>query len=298
MEIVPCAVKSRMHKARFFLLLFILLLVFVRAGARESGGEKVTLKYPDINEERNQASTRYFLSLLNLALTKAGLDCSPEPVPLPYISENRSVRNLQSGTYTIHWLNSNIDRESGLVPVHVPLFKGLIGWRLLFIREEDQPQFSEIQTAKDLRAFVAGQGHDWPDTDVFEANEIKMVTSANFSGLFRMLPAKRIDYFPRSVVEIEREQKIFPDMYIEKELVLYYPSAYYFFMNNENAELAKKIEAGLIVAIEDGDFDKMFNKFYGDVIERANLQNRRVISLNNPQKFPLDQKAFWYRLPH
>lgn len=284
------------------LLLFIFagqlfLFLITKAGASELSDETLLIKYPDINETRSQDYTRYFVAVLKLALAKSGVEYSLEPVQLPYISENRSVRNLEAGMYTIHWLNSNADRETDLVPIRVPLFKGLIGWRLLFIRKEDQPLFARIKVLDDLKVFVAGQGHDWPDTEIFEANDIEMVTSANFNGLFRMLPAKRIDYFPRSVIEVEREQALYPEMYIEKTLAIHYPSAYYFFVRSENAELAKKIEKGLILAIKDGSFDKLFDRFYGGTIERANLQNRKIIRLDNPQKFPLDQKAFWYRLP-
>lgn len=289
-----------MQRIQILLLLTGHLLLFfnAKAGATELPVDTVLIKYPNINEARNQEYTRYFLAVLKLALAKSAVKYSLEPLQLPYISESRSVRNLEAGMYTIHWLNSNADRETGLVPIRVPLFKGLIGWRLLFIREEDQPLFSQVKSVDDLKMFVAGQGHDWPDTEIFEANDIKMVTSASFNGLFRMLPAKRIDYFPRSVIEVEREHQLYPKMYIEKTLAIHYPSAYYFFVDSENVELARKIEDGLIIALEDGDFDKLFNKFYGDTIGNAKLQSRKIIRLDNPQKFPLDQKVFWYRLPN
>lgn len=286
-----------MQRVLLILLTGHLFLFFITADASELPDDTLLIKYPNINEARSQDYTVYFLEVLKLALTKSGVKYILEPIPLPYTSESRSVRNLEAGVYTIHWLNSNADRETNLVPIRVPLFKGLIGWRQLFIRKEDQPLFAQVQTLDDLRVYIAGQGHDWPDTEIFKANEIEMVTSANFNGLFRMLPAKRIDYFPRSVIEVEREQKLYPGMYIEKTLVIYYPSAYYFFVDNKNTILAEKIENGLIMAIEDGSFDKLFNCFYGDTIERTNLQDRKIIQLDNPQKFPLDQKAFWYRLP-
>lgn len=293
--------KPKSHMQRVLLIILFtgqfFLLVFTKAGASELPADTLLIKYPDIDDARSQDYTHYFVAVLKLALEKSDVEYSLETVTLPYISESRSVRNLEAGMYTIHWLNSNANRETDLVPIRVPLFKGLIGWRLLFIREEDQPLFSQVKSLDDLRTFVAGQGHDWPDTRIFEANNIEMVTSASFSGLFKMLPAKRIDYFPRSVIEVEREQALYPEMYVEKTLAIHYPSAYYFFVNGDNAELAKKIETGLVMAIKDGAFDKLFNRFYGEMIAKANLQNRIIIRLDNPQKFPLDQKAFWYRLP-
>lgn len=259
--------------------------------------KKFVIKYPKMLNKSKPDFNAYFLELLDMAMTKSGVPYVIDSVPLPLISESRSVRHLQSHTYTIHWLNSTAVREKNLIAIKIPLFKGLIGWRLMFIREEDQKQFSKISNLENLRQYTAGLGHDWSDVDIFRFNKMKTVTASNWDGLFKMLPADRIDYFPRSVIEIEREHALFPQLYIEKNLVLRYPAAYYFFLSSENGELAKIIETSLLKAIEDGDFDKVFNKHYGDALKKANLRNRRVLQLDSPHEFPLDKQKLWYRLP-
>jgi len=34
--------------------------------------------------------------------------------------------------------------------------------------------------------------------------------------------------------------------------------------------------------IEDGSFDEIFRKYYGDSIQAANLKNRRLFNISNP----------------
>lgn len=282
------------------LLSSLLPLMAVTARGEEPpppGADKLVIKYPNMLNNSKPDFNAYFLELLDMAMTKSGIPYVIDSVPLPLISESRSARHLQSHTYTIHWLNSTAAREKNLIAIKIPLFKGLIGWRLMFIRKEDQKQFSKIRSLENLRRYTAGLGHDWSDVNTFRSNKMNMVTASNWDGLFKMLPAGRIDYFPRSVIEIEREHALFPQLYIEESLVLRYPAAYYFFLSSENGELAKIIETNLLKAIEDGDFDKVFNKHYGDMLEKANLRNRRVLQLDSPQEFPLDQQKLWYRLP-
>lgn len=288
------------YKKWFVLLASLLPWVTVSALGAEiptPGTAKLIIQYPGMLNQNKPDFNAYFLELLDMAMSKSGAPYVIEPVPLPLISESRSVRHLQSQTYTVHWLNSTAEREKNLIAIKIPLFKGLIGWRLMFIRNADQKQFSVIRNLDHLRQHTAGLGHDWSDVDIFRFNKMNMVTTSNWDGFFKMLPAGRIDYFPRSVIEIQREHTLYPQLHVEESLVLRYPAAYYFFLSNENSELAKIIESSLLKAIDDGDFDNVFNKHYGQALEQANLRNRRVLELDSPHEFPLDRQNLWYRLP-
>jgi hypothetical protein len=67
-------------------------------------------------------------------------------------------------------------------------------------------------------------------------------------------------------------------------------------VNKNNAPLAAAIKKGLLRAIKDGSFDTLFNKTYGDVVERTRLQSRKRLQLTNPllpAKTPLNQKELW-----
>ncbi len=276
--------------------LWCLLLLPCRAAPSK---DFTLVTYPQVENALTDQLDVYFLSLLELALQKAGVHYQLKPVPLDIIVESRSQYFLKQDRYKIHWLNTNSEREEELIPIKIPLLKGLIGWRLFLIKAGRQPVFSSIDSIAELRKLSAGQGHDWPDTSILEANQFSVETSPERNNLFRMLDISRFDYFPRSVIEIWQEQAVFSDLGIETEqtLALHYPAAYYFFLGKAHRKLASAIESGLSKAVEDGSFDRIFYAYYGSTIARANLHQRRIFELHNPLLvFPSDARL-WYS-PH
>jgi hypothetical protein len=97
------------------------------------------------------------------------------------------------------------------------------------------------------------------------------------------LAAKRFDYFSRGLYQIQSEVNFYPELelQIEQELMLSYPNEVYFFVNNNNRGLAKRIEAGLRIAQNDGSFDQLFNSIprYQWGMELLSKHQRRVITL-------------------
>jgi hypothetical protein len=90
----------------------------------------------------------------------------------------------------------------------------------------------------------------------------------------------------------------YPDLAIDQHLALFIPLPTYFFVTPKKPELARRIEEGLIVMIYDGSFDRFFQERYADVIADANLENRKIFKLSNPNlgpNTPFDVKHFWYR---
>jgi hypothetical protein len=86
------------------------------------------------------------------------------------------------------------------------------------------------------------------------------------------------------VVEIWDERARHADMnlQVEQSLALHYPACIYFFVNRSATDLARAIERGLQRAIADGSFDALFERFHGDLVQRARLKERTVIELKNP----------------
>lgn len=247
-----------------------------------------------------QHQDRYYAALLQLALEQAGSQASLKPISIPTMPQGRSVTLLKSGVYDVHWMVSNIQRESALLPIRIPLYKGLIGWRMLLINQSKQQTFSKNMPVEQLQKLVAGQGVDWPDTQILKHNGFRVQTSANTESLQNMLSVNRIDYFPRSVIEIwqERDELAKSNVEIQADLVLQYPMAVYFFVNKENRQLHDVLYQGLKIAIENGQFDLVFQQFFADVLQQADLPNKHIITLENPQlsaATPLDNKALWYQ---
>lgn len=264
-----------------------------------SSSEPLLITFP--RSEGGLFDTRelYYLDLLRLATTKMGYSVSLEPKYLPEMRDNRGAEELKKQTFDVYWMATDKQREASLQPIRIPIYKGLNGWRISLVNSERKNIFSQVETLDDLKTFTAVQGNDWPDTDVLIANGLTVRRSVSWSGMFEQVSYNRQDYFPRSVIEIVSEKKERPTMSldIEPNIVLIYPTAFYFFVAKENTQLANILSQGLGIAIKDGSFDAMFMKHHGDSVRQAQLDRRKRFYLVNPElpeSTPLDNPSLWY----
>jgi Bacterial extracellular solute-binding proteins, family 3 len=178
----------------------------------------------------------------------------------------------------------------------------LLGYRILIINKKNQHKFSQVKTLDDLKQFTFGQGKTWTDTKILQANGLKVVTINKYPGLFYMVDGERFDAFPRGVNEPFGELAQRPDMTdltVENSILLVYRMPFYIFVSRDNPKLGNDIETGLNRAVADGSFDKIF---YGepnikDVLDKANMKNRRIFNLNNPfltKETPLERTELWF----
>ena len=256
----------------------------------------IDIRYPTFDIEVLPRVNEYRFSLLKLAMDKSGYRYKITLVPVNFLSGHRSQKYLEDNQFNIYWLNTTKERESKLIPVRIPLLKGLIGWRLLLINPASEQKFIAIQQAEDLRALVATQGHDWPDVAVFKYNQLPIITSANRNSLFKMLKIGRVDYLPRSILEIFYDKENYAAMHfeIESTLALHYPAAVYFFTNKQHPEIAKALLLGLSRAIADGSFEELFLTYFSEDIQKAALDKRRVIELKKPDLELPNDPQYWY----
>lgn len=231
----------------------------------------------------NDTRDRYPLELLKLALRKSGVFFHLVQSPR-FLVQKRALEQLALGIdLDIVWTMTSKQREAELIPIRFPIYKGLVGLRLLLIKRSDAASFSSIHTLRELNNKKAGQGHNWPDKKILEDNGLTVYGVVNYTSLFQMLAAGRLDYVPRSILEIwsEIEQYRSLDLVAEPTLALCYPAATYFFFNSKNSVLADQIEAGLLLAKNDGSFEKLFQSFHKTLLERSEIEKRQVFSLEN-----------------
>lgn len=278
-------------------LLFPLLLFCSSAtGAMER------LVYPLHHEGANPET--YAVDLLDLALRKGGGDYQLQASPQP-MSPGRAVYSLKrnDGEVQVIWSMTTREREAELQPVRIPIYKGLIGWRIPLVRGEDRHLLAEVHDLADLRGYRFGQRSDWPDTPILRANNLEVVTSTGYPGLYAMLAAKRFDLLPLEVVMADQERRRFAatglDIALDEHLVLHYPSAFYYFTSRQRPELAETIRRGLEAAIADGSFERLFQQHFGATLRALNLERRTVIELQNPlqPELPSERRALWYDVP-
>lgn len=236
----------------------------------------------------------YFYRLLELALRKTDAPSTVTHIQqLPARLEDKRLRNgLMQGKVDVLWSPTSATFEQQMLPVRVSLLKNLNNYRLLLIRKNEQPIFSTIHNLDDLRKLKGGMSSQWTDAAIMEHNQLPLVKAVGYSKLFKMLAAKRFDYFSRGLYQIQSEVDFIPalELQIEQELMLSYPNEVYFFVNNNNPALAKRLEAGLKIAQNDGSFDQLFNSIprYQWGMELLQTHQRRVIEL---QPLPINPAA-------
>jgi ABC-type amino acid transport substrate-binding protein len=262
--------------------------------AAASNAETYTYLRPEWHEGDREP---YGMAMLKLALAKA--HACHTLVMSQSMKQSRGALELEhgSGKVDIMITMTSRARESALLPITIPLTKGLLGWRIALVRADRLHQFSNVRRAADLRAFLAGQGHDWPDTEILRANRLKVHVSAAYEGMFEMLQAGRIDYFPRALQQVWSERDAYPRLAIEPHIVLRYPADAYFFVNRGNTRLAAEVRTGLEAAIADGSFDRLFYRYFARQIAAAALDQRRIIDLVDPlgsTSLPFDRPGLWF----
>ncbi|TNE70568.1 hypothetical protein EP331_11725 [bacterium] len=265
--------------------------------------EKLTVRYLPPEEGMGSRSEYYHL-LLKLALEKTVPTYGEYSlVPAEKAMMQRDALKAMMSGHTLDVVHTMTDkiRERVLLPIRIPLVKGLIGVRLVMVKQENQSKYLNVKTVDDLKKYSFGQGHDWPDTEILRYNDIKVVTSPEFSPLFGMLKNDEFDGFPRAVFEIWDEVQDNKDknLVVADGFYIYYPTAMYFFVrkDKQGAAIAKRIEAGLRLAIKDGSFDKLFNATMKPYLDKANLKDRVGIKLKNsllPDDTPLNDPSLWY----
>jgi hypothetical protein len=79
-------------------------------------------------------------------------------------------------------MNSN-GRGQRLLPVRIPLDKGLFGWRIAPLPSSRAQLLKGVRNLEDFRQFSAGQGHDWPDSEILRSQDLPVNVSASYASL-------------------------------------------------------------------------------------------------------------------
>ncbi|PWF39457.1 hypothetical protein C7C56_026935 [Massilia glaciei] len=236
--------------------------------------------------------------LLRRALAYSGAKYAARPARMP-MQQRRALLELEhGGAIDVVWTMTSREREQKLLPIRIPIDKGLIGWRLLLIRDADLARFESHRDGAALKRLLAVQVRDWPDLAILRANGFQAYGSASYDSTFPMLLSGRVDYFPRSIGEVWREAARFEGegLSVAPSVVLHYPSAIYFFVHKDNHALARDVERGLEAMLADGAFDRLFKQFHDAELARSALRSRRVVELDNPllpEQTPLTRKKLW-----
>lgn len=234
-----------------------------------------------------QARYEFGHKVLELALKKIKTHYEIIAPNRQMVNEARGEYKVISGELDIQWMSTSEKRESKMIPIKVPLYRGLLGLRLILVPIESQQRFKNIKTVKELSNFVGGHGAHWGDLPVYKANGLPVRMYGDYETLFRLLEDKRFDYFHRGVNEIWQELALRQDtLAVADGVMLFYPHPVYFFVTKSRPKLASDIEQGLKKATQDGSLKALFKQYHQKFIDQANLESRTLIRLKNPVNPP------------
>jgi len=225
-------------------------------------------------------------------------------VPSGFMTERRQAFELKNATgkLTVMYLSTTPDFEQHLIPIRIPVDKNLGGYCVFLIRRDEQHRFAAVRSVDDLRRFSYGLGLGWIDVEILKANGFRVITGSSYDGLFEMLVNKRFDVFLRAATEVLDEygkRKESLPLVIEDSLILYYPMPMYFWFpkTDEGRRLAARAEEGMRMMIADGTYDRIFDSYQRQKIERLRLKDRRIFRIANPflgPETPFADKRLWF----
>ena len=206
-------------------LLFAFIFFAPLAHAGTSTNKNLTINVVS----RGDSNAAYAIGLLKLAVSKCGKPYSIN-VTSAGLTAMRLKESVKDGSIDVSWTASNQELEDTLIPVRIPLEKGLMGHRILMVHKDNIDLMANVQSLDDLKKFSFGQGRGWTDVDILEANGIKVIRAPKYESLFLMLDGKRFQAFPRGVnepfAEIEVRKNL--DLAVDENVMLVYRMPYYF----------------------------------------------------------------------
>ena len=217
------------------------------------------------------------------------------------MSSGRSLISIQKGDIINTYIApSNEELNTNTIAIKIPVRQGLSSYRLLLVDKDSLPTFSNVKTLDELGALTAGLHRGLVATSIFKEAGMKSITASNSEGLFLMLSRSRFDYIPRAVYEVYDElntrKSELKNVVIEPTIALYLPMVSYVYVSPKEPRLAKRIETGLRILIASGEMKEILNKYYAEDIKRADLKNRTIIKINNPNfkdDILMNDKTLW-----
>jgi hypothetical protein len=241
------------------------------------------VRYPAA-ESAGDARQDYPRAVLAMALEHHGTPHALVQAQLPATQE-RALRQLTAGEgIDVVWSVATDERDRAFQRVPVAIDRGLIGARVLLVRQVDAPRLAQVRDLPALARLRGAQGHDWPDLQVLRTAGLDVVAAPGYDSLFAMLARGRIDYFPRSVLEVGREleQHGGQGLLVAPGLLLHYPSGLFFYVRRQDDVLAQVLADGLAAAIRDGCLPRLFDSTHGAGVAALGLSARTRFDLPNP----------------
>ena len=211
----------------------------------------------------------YEVVLLEIALALADGNHTLERVPNPSgvdYNQSRAFRQFADGNavYNVTYSGYDLTRESELRMIYIPLTRGLLGRRVLFIREKSRAIVASAQTLTQLTRLVSiGVPIGHPERAIFEDAGFK-VMSVPGKARWTLLARGRFTALLFGVDEMTPLMAAFggkrdgATIEVSPDVMISFPYDSFFFVGPADTELADIIEQGLKRAYDSGAFMQHF----------------------------------------
>jgi ABC-type amino acid transport substrate-binding protein len=253
----------------------------------------------------NQQNLGYWQALLTAGLDNTKQEFGPYEIVIyeHALGNERHKQEIIKGDLINARVGlTTVERETNFHPIRIPVRKGLLNNRLLLTNQSELKKFEGIETLEQLKQLKVGLVDRWITSDIFHHHDFDTTRIIEYAGLFRALKAKRYDYTVRGVneiyTELDNNQTMGSNFAIVPNLGLVIQAPSYFFISKQHPRLAKRLETGLENMIKSGEFDRIFLKWHQTSIDRANLQDRKLIEIGNPflpAYIPTERPELWFR---
>ncbi len=214
--------------------------------------------------------------------------------------ESRAFREYGHDVFVTTAGNRKLEDEDKIV-IPEAIMDGILGFRVLIIRAEDQEKFARIETEDQLKKLRVGIPDTWSDAEIFRHNGYNVIERGTYGDMFDRLHDNQYDFTALGANEIDG---VFADRADEVEglmmvdqILIYYPFPLLFYVNPDNPELAGRIRKGMSAITEDGTLDGILRRHNAELISSLRLNDRSVFKLESPM-LPEEMAGYQSTLLH
>lgn len=246
----------------------------------------VTHKLPEFGDLKRKTFEQ---QVIELALEKTQKKIGAfEMVPINVISRTHAIAALSQNLYENFVMVLSYEdallKSGNLIYIPFPIELGALSYRICYASKNLSTKVQQIENLGQLKHYKVGVGAGWVDAKILRHHGVPIVEGSNITGLFRMTQAGRADLFCPSPTEYFHELKIekATDLQLDNKLALYYPLPKFLFSHKSNQAVMDRIKNGIDIAYNDGSYQHLWREFHEQDLQRAKLDERHFIKMENP----------------
>ncbi|MCL1066134.1 hypothetical protein L2735_04845 [Shewanella olleyana] len=246
----------------------------------------VILNHP---ASENDSRYQYSFELMQLIMEQTKADFGDWEITHSevFMTRDRVLNELISGELINVMAEApKMGWNESLIPIKLPIRKGIQGFRVFIIKQQHYEDFQKIQTLAQLKNYPTGSGSFWSTRKAMELAGFDVVVGSSYDGLFHMLERGRFTSFGRGINEafdeLDSHTQAFPNLVLDDKVLLYIPLITIFYVSPNQPKLAKRIETGMKRIIANGQFDQVFYQQYCQLIHKTQLNKRVIFEIDNP----------------